>query len=78
MTQFQYEVNVYEEDRVLSCKTNNPRTACQFMLDHADCYLDVINGFTGEVLAVMNYENAYCQEDFGLMLLGYMTETIWG
>jgi hypothetical protein len=80
MNQFQYVVTLYTADFEQEVRTNDPRIAIQTALDFAGtgCHVDVINGFTGEVLVCANHPEPYMQEDFNLMVLGYLMEKFWG
>lgn len=40
--------------------------------------VEVIDGFTGEVLCAQNCPDPYMQDAFGLMVLGRLTEKAWG
>lgn len=76
---YQYNVCVYAPNAEWTCKTNDPRYAIQTMFEYVEqgFHVDVINGFTGEVLCIQNHPEPYMQEDFGLMVLGWMMEQIW-
>lgn len=80
MNQYQYEVNVYSPEFESTYKTNDPRMTIELLLDYVGrgYHVEVINGFTGEVLCVQNHPEPYMQDDFGLMVLGRLMERVWG
>lgn len=67
----------YGADYELTIKTNDPRLLLDTLVE-IDCHVEVINGFTGELLCAQNCEQPYMQNDFGLMVLGRLMEKTWG
>lgn len=80
MTQYQYEMIWYPEGSENILKCNEPRLMLDTLqaITTAGVHVEVIDGFTGEVLCVMNHPNAYMQEAFGLMVLGRQMEKLMG
>ena len=73
---YQYNLIHYGEDHETTIKTNDPRLlldTLQGIVNMGD-RVDVIDGFTGEVLCAQNCENPIMQEAFGLMVLGRLME----
>ena len=79
---FQYNVNTYAENEELTYRTNNPRKAIADFLESArhGAQTDILNGFTGEVLAIANHPSGekHCTDEMALMILGYLMEESWG
>ena len=77
---YQYNICVYAPKAEWTYKTNDPRYAIKTLFEYAEqgLHVEIINGFTGEVLCVQNHPEPYMQEDFGLMVLGWLMEKIWG
>ena len=80
MTQYQYEMTWYPEGNEMTMKTNDSRLLLDTLqgVTNMGDHVEVIDGFTGEVLCVMNHPNAYMQEAFGLMVLGRQMEKLMG
>ena len=80
MTQYQYEMTWYPEGNEMTMKTNDSRLLLDTLqgVTNMGDHVEVIDGFTGEVLCVMNHPNAYKQEAFGLMVLGRQMEKLMG
>ena len=73
---FAYCVNAYLEKSELALRTNDVKIALKEFMHHIenDVVCDVVNGFTGEVLAIANdpeHEN-YCTEEWVLMMSGML------
>ena len=79
---FQYNVNAYAENEELTYRTNNPRRAIEDFLENAreGMHTDILNGCTGEVLAIANHPSGekHCTDEMALMILGYLMEESWG
>lgn len=73
-----YNVIAHYEDATITCETNDIYVALTFLLEHGDTQIEVIDGFTGEILCAMNCEDPILQDAFGLTLLGFMMEQAWG
>ena len=80
MTQYQYVMTWYPEGSENIIKCNEPRLLLDTLqtIVSKGVHVEVIDGFTGEVLCVMNHPNAYMQEAFGLMVLGRQMEKLMG
>lgn len=80
MTRYQYEMTHYAENAEMTIKVNDIRFLIDTLLDTVEMgdHVDVIDGFTGELLCAQNCANPYMQEAFGLMVLGRLMEEIWG
>lgn len=83
MTNFKYEVSAYYNDRdyPMTCRTNEIDIMFAVLFEHVanGVWVEVIDGFTGELLCSQNHpEEPYMQDEFGLMVLGYLMEKVWG
>lgn len=82
MKEFLYVVTAYDAEGELIRNTNSVRTAIKSALEWAESgvQVDIINGLTGEVLYIANPADGdpYCEDEFGLTLLGYFMEKVWG
>ena len=71
-----YEVSVFYPDAEVTVKTNDPEIAVLEILraDANGIHANVIDGYTGEVLALVNSPDGerYCTEEFSLMTLGFL------
>ena len=76
MTQYQYEMTWYPDDNEMTMKTNDARLLLDTLQGVASMgdHVEVINGFTGEILCAQNCEHPIMQDDFGLMVLGRLME----
>lgn len=76
MTQYQYEMTHYGADHETTIKTNDPRLLLDTLQGIATTgdHVEVINGYTGEILCAQNCGHPYMQDDFGLMVLGRLME----
>ena len=45
-----YNVIAYYDDATITCETNDINVALTFLLEHSDVHIEVIDGFTGEIL----------------------------
>lgn len=73
-----YNVIAYYEDANITCETNDIHVALTFLLEHGDTHIEVINGFTGEILCAQNCADPILEDAFGLTLLGFLMEQAWG
>ena len=80
MAQYQYVMTWYPDGNEMTMKTNDSRLLLDTLqgVTNMGDHVEVIDGFTGEVLCVMNHPNAYMQEAFGLMVLGRQMEKLMG
>ena len=71
-----YEVSVFYPDAEVTVKTNDPEIAILEILraDANGIHANVTDGYTGEVLALVNSPDGerYCTEEFSLMTLGFL------
>ena len=80
MAQYQYVMTWYPDGNEMTMKTNDSRLLLDTLqgVTNMGDHVEVIDGFTGEVLCVMNHPNAYMQEAFRLMVLGRQMEKLMG
>ena len=80
MTQYMYEMTHYAKDAEITYKVDDIRLLIDTLLDIAKTgdHVEVINGFTGEVLCAQNCADPIMQEEFELMVLGRLMEKVWG
>jgi predicted RNA-binding protein with EMAP domain len=78
MNKYLYELTHFAGDNEIVIKTNDIRFLLDTMLGIAGMgdHIEVIDGFTGEVLAVMNHPEPYMQDAFSLMVLGRQMERL--
>ena len=71
MNQFKYVMTMYSEDLEQEWRMNDPVVLLDTLqeLSHTGNHIDVIDGFTGEVLCVLNHPNQFMQAEFSLMVL---------
>ena len=71
-----YVISVFYDDAEVDVKTNDVEIAILEMLkaDKTGNHAHVVDGFTGEVLAIVNNPDGerYCTEEFALMTLGFL------
>lgn len=74
---YAYRVNAKYDYEEIEIQTNSVERAIKFMLDSAEDWaiVTVTSGFTGEVLAAINYDEFYATEEWSLMMLGWMMKT---
>ena len=77
MKTYTYNVTATYDDCEVEVKTNSADTAICALLEHAEngVPVDVVNGFTGEVLATANHDEPYITEEWSLMVLGWLMKT---
>lgn len=75
-----YNVTAIYDNCAISVITNSVDTAIRALLEHAEkgCVVDVINNYTGEVLATANHDEPYITEEWSLMILGWLMQNSWG
>lgn len=80
MNKFKYVMTMYSENLEQEWRVNDPIALLDMLqeLSHTGNHIDVIDGFTGEVLCILNHPNPYMQEEFSLMVLGRLMEQVWG
>lgn len=70
-----YEVSVfYDNAEVITVKTNDPEIAIMELLrfDVKGVHANVIDGYTGEVLAIVNHPEQFATPEFSLMVMGFL------
>ena len=81
MKNYNYNVNIYAEDEV-TFRTNDVRGALDSFLIHGaqGLHCDLVNGYTGEVLAVVNCPDCedYATDEIMLMTEGVFFELLEG
>ena len=83
MKNFNYNVNSYFADgSEITFRTNNVRDAIEAFFENVEngVHCNIVNGFTGEVLAIACSPEGedFATEEMALMFLGYMMENAWG
>lgn len=70
-----YEVSVFYDDaEVITVKTNDPEIAIMELLrvDAKGVHAHVTDGYTGEVLAIVNHPEQFATPEFSLMVMGFL------
>ena len=72
-----YEVSAFYDDAEVTVKTNDPEIAILEMLraDAKGVHAHVIDGYTGEVLAIVNHPEQFATPEFSLMVMGFLFKT---
>ena len=80
MTRYQYEMTHYAENAEMTIRVNDVRFLIDTLLDTIEMgdRVEVIDGFTGEILCAQNCADPILQEAFGLMVLGRAMEKSLG
>ena len=82
MKNFAYNVNTYCENEEFTFRTNSITNAlAEFFENVAEGYhTNIINGFTGEVLAIANNPEGedFATDEMALMMLGHLCAEHWG
>ncbi len=81
MKNFNYNVNTYFADGdEMTLRTNSIKSALDAFFASAEDghHTDIVNGFTGEVLAIANTDEPWVTDEMGLMMVGYLAEQAWG
>ena len=83
MKNFNYNVNSYFADgSEMTFRTNNVRDAIEAFFENVEngVHCDIVNGFTGEVLALCGHPEGedFATEEMALMIVGYLAEQAWG
>ena len=81
MKNFNYNVNTYFADGdEMTLRTNSINSALDAFFASAEDghHTDIVNGFTGEVLAIANTDEPWVTEEMSLMMVGYLAEQAWG
>lgn len=79
MKTYTYNVTVTYDDCEIEVKTNSADVAICALMEHAERGVPVmvVDGFTGEIHAMMNCEDPWITEEWGLMVLGWLMKTTW-
>ena len=83
MKNFNYNVNSYFADGCeMTLRTNNVGDAIGAFFENVEngVHCDIVNGFTGEVLALCGHPEGedFVTDEMALMMLGYMCAENWG
>ena len=82
MKNFSYNVNAYFEKAETTLRTNDVNVAIREFMEYVEdgVTCDIVNGFTGEVLAIANNpdNDNYCTDEMALMMLGFLCAERWG
>ena len=81
MKNFNYNVNTYCADGdEMTLRTNSINSALDAFFASAEDghHTDIVNGFTGEVLAIANTDEPWVTDEMSLMMVGYLAEQAWG
>lgn len=82
MMNYTYNVNAHFEKAETTLRTNDVCVAIQEFFDYvADgVHCDIVNGFTGEVLAIACSPEGedFATDEMALMMLGHMCAETWG
>ena len=81
MMNVKYVVESFYDDAKVTVETNDPEVAILEMIqrDMAGVHAHVVDGFTGEVLAIVNNPDGenYSTQEFALMTLGVLMAHHW-
>ena len=79
MKTYTYNVTATYDDCEIEVKTNSADNAISAMMEHAENNVPVVvvDGFTGEVYAMVDCENPWITEEWSLMILGWLVKTTW-
>ena len=77
MKTYTYNVIAIYDDCEIEVKTNSADVAICALMEHAerDVPVMVVDGFTGEIHAMMNCEDPWITEEWSLMVLGWLMKT---
>lgn len=82
MMNVKYVVESFYDDAKVTVETNDPEVAILEMIqrDMASVHAHVLDGLTGEVLAIVNNPEGenYTTPEFALMTLGVLMAQMWG
>ena len=82
MMTYTYNVNAHFEKAETTFRTNDVRSAIQEFFDYVEdgIWCDIVNGFTGEVLAIAGHPEGedFATDEMALMFLGHMCAEHWG
>ena len=79
---FNYEVTTYAEDNEVVLRTNSIGDALAAIFQCAEdgLHANIINGYTGEVLAIVNHPDGedFATDEMALMMAGFIASKDWG
>ena len=80
MTQYQYEMTWYPDgsENIIKCNEPRPLLDTLQIIASKGIHVEVIDGFTGELLCAQNCADPYMQEAFWVMVLGRLMEKLMG
>ena len=83
MKNFNYNVNSYFADgSEITLRTNAVRDAIEAFFENVEngVHCNIVNGFTGEVLAIACSPEGedFATDEMALMMVGYLAEQSWG
>ena len=80
MSDYNYVVNAYYGNAQATLQTNDLQIAVNEMMEHAQggVHCDLVNGQTGEVLAIANHPEQFCALDIAEAFLVWLMENVWG
>lgn len=69
-----YEVSIFYDDAEVNVKTDNPEIAIMELMkaDAKGVHAHVCDGYTGEVLAIVNHPQQFATPEFSLMVMGFL------
>jgi len=74
-----YVISVFYSDAEVTVKTDDPEIAILELLraDTNGNHAHVCDGYTGEVLALVNHPDQFATDEFSLMILGVLMKHLW-
>jgi len=74
-----YAISVFYSDAEVTIKTDDPEIAILELLraDTNGNHAHVCDGYTGEVLALVNHPDQFATDEFSLMILGVLMKHLW-
>ena len=79
---FNYEVTTYAEDNEVVLRTNSIGDALAAIFQCAEdgLHANIVNGYTGEVLAIVNHPDGedFATDEMALMMAGFIASKDWG
>ena len=79
---FNYEVTTYAEGSEVVLRTNSIENALTEIFQCAEegLHANIINGYTGEVLAIVNHPEGedFATDEMALMMVGFIASKNWG
>ena len=80
MSEYNYVVNAYYEKAQATLQTDDLQIAVNEMMEHAQggVHCDLVNGHTGEVLAIANHPAQFCGLEIVDAFMIWLMENAWG